>query len=257
MATLYKENRSSYRIQFSDGNGNRRSIRLGRVSKKAAETIRSRVEEIISCRLAGIPLSSETAAWLGNLPNEMLAKLSQVGFEVQSRHTAEELWTAFLAQKKDIEETTLDGYDYVKERFFVFFERKTDLKDFSPAKFEEWKAFLQTDYRSPRTRLPLVEATVAGTLTKAKAVFNWAVRVGWLEKSPLGGVGRGSFVNRKKDYHVTPDEYRRLLDACPCQDWRTIIALARMGGLHPCEILKGHRQAARPFQRVQYQVEKV
>ena len=27
------------------------------------------------------------------------------------------------------------------------------------------------------------------------------------------------------------DEYAKLLDACPNQEWRTIIALARVGGL--------------------------
>ena len=34
------------------------------------------------------------------------------------------------------------------------------------------------------------------------------------------------------------DEYYRLLDACPCQDWKTIISLARIGGLRcPSEVL--------------------
>jgi integrase len=33
------------------------------------------------------------------------------------------------------------------------------------------------------------------------------------------------------------DEYQRLLDACPCQEWRVIITLARIGGLRPCEIM--------------------
>ncbi|MCL2625116.1 MAG: site-specific integrase [Planctomycetaceae bacterium] len=34
------------------------------------------------------------------------------------------------------------------------------------------------------------------------------------------------------------EEYRRLLEACPCQDWRAIISLARIGGLRcPSEVI--------------------
>ena len=33
------------------------------------------------------------------------------------------------------------------------------------------------------------------------------------------------------------EEYHKLLDACPDQEWRVIIALARIGGLRPCEIM--------------------
>jgi len=111
----------------------------------------------------------------------------------------------------------------------------------APEDFEEWKEFLRTEYRSPRNGKPLVEATVAGTITKVKAVFNWAVSKKWIAKdqNPLQGVGRGSFVNRKNDRFVTMDEYRRLLDACPCQDWRVVIALVRIGGLRcPSEVLR-------------------
>jgi len=36
---------------------------------------------------------------------------------------------------------------------------------------------------------------------------------------------------------VTMAEYQKLLEACPCQEWRVIITLARIGGLRPCEIM--------------------
>ena len=99
---------------------------------------------------------------------------------------------------------------------------------------------MQTDYRSLRTGKPLLEATVAGAVTKAKAVFNWGIKEKWItkEQNPLAGVGRGSFASRGKFREVTMDEYCRLLKACPCQEWRVIIALARIGGLRPCEILR-------------------
>ena len=95
---------------------------------------------------------------------------------------------------------------------------------------KQWKASL---------RETLAESTTAGTITKAKAMLNWAVESGMIEKSPLEGVGRGSFVNEEKFRYITAEEYCRLLDAAPCQDWKTIISLARVGGLRaPSEILR-------------------
>ena len=55
-------------------------------------------------------------------------------------------------------------------------------------------------------------------------------------ESPLDGVGAGSYRNADKDRFITQEEYHKLLEACPCQEWRVIITLARIGGLHPCEI---------------------
>ena len=94
----------------------------------------------------------------------------------------------------------------------------------------DWKEFLLDGGR-------LATATVAGTIEKTKAVFNWAKDQKWITESPLKGVGAGSYRNEDNDRFVTQEEYYLLLDACQCQEWRTIIALARMGGLRPCEIM--------------------
>jgi integrase len=70
-----------------------------------------------------------------------------------------------------------------------------------------------------------------------QAVLNWAVAQDWLVKSPARKVPTGSFKNKKSKRKITMDEYRKLLDACPNQEWRSIMALARIGGLRcPSEL---------------------
>jgi integrase len=54
--------------------------------------------------------------------------------------------------------------------------------------------------------------------------------------SPLDGVGAGSYRNEDNDRFMTRGQYRQLMDACPDQEWRVILTLARIGGLHPNEI---------------------
>ena len=46
-------------------------------------------------------------------------------------------------------------------------------------------------------------------------------------------------VSKDKEHFVSMPDYRRLLDACPDQEWRTLLALCRIGGLrNPSETLK-------------------
>jgi integrase len=71
-----------------------------------------------------------------------------------------------------------------------------------------------------------------------RTVFGWAVEHDWLPKSPMRKIPNGSFVNRDKDRFITMEEYAKLLEACPHQEWRSLLALARIGGLRcPSELI--------------------
>jgi len=125
MASLFKENGSGYRIMFSDGDGKRKSIRLGKMPKKAAMTAMSHIEAIISCRLAGqSSFPPETSAWIGNLPDDTLTKLAKAGLVSFQRHTLGELWKSYRKQKKGVKKSTLDVYDYTEHRLFAYFDRE-------------------------------------------------------------------------------------------------------------------------------------
>jgi integrase len=70
-------------------------------------------------------------------------------------------------------------------------------------------------------------------------VFEWAFDHDWLPKNPGKKIPNGSFVNRENDRIITMEEYAKLLEACPNQEWRTIVALARIGGLRcPSELMQ-------------------
>ena len=150
-------------------------------------------------------------------------------------HTLKELWDTFLDHKEKqmsagkLKESTYNLYDSVRERFFLFFKEGELLNDLDKDRLQRWKDHLLDE---------VAEATVACYIKEAKACFNWAKNQKWIDKSPLDGVGRGSFINKKNKRTIPMEAYRRLLDACPCQDWRVIIALARIGGLRcPNEVL--------------------
>ncbi len=241
MATLSRKD-GGWLIQFFDKNKRRRPISLGKkYSEKTAHQLKEVVEKVIFSRDNGVIPDKKTLAWIQEAAPEIRDKLAAVGLiDKPESHTAEELWEKFLRTKTDIKDSTMETYERSQDRFFAYFKGGEQIADLTMTRMQQWKEFLKTEIPQARSKvLGFEESTVAGTLTKAKAVFNWAVRSGWLAKRPLEGVGRGSFVNRDKDYFVTMDEYARLLDACPCADWRAILALARIGGLRcPSEVLR-------------------
>jgi len=233
MATLTRKKSGCWEIQFLDLHKRRRSISLGkRFTEDTANELLKTVERLIHFRDNSLPVDKRTLFWLETTTPEIRNKLAAVGLvTVAKQHTCQELWDTFLAEKiTEVKTSTMKTYTDAKQRFFEVFDPNEQIADLTKQRMQEWKNKLRQE---------MAEATSAGTLAKVKAAFNWAVRNEWLEKSPLVGVGRGSFRNRAKDRYITMEEYEQLLDTSPCQDWRVIIALARIGGLRcPSEVLR-------------------
>ena len=219
-------------FQYYEGK-DRQTITLPRrFTKKTAEELMQVVERLRYFRdNPGLTIDKRTLTWIETAPDIIREKLAAKGLiEEQQKHTCQELWDTYLAEKTGIKQTTSDIYDRAQECFFTFFDKDKQISHLKSSDILEWKRHLQND---------LAEATVAAMFAKTKAVFNWAVVKGWLETSPLQGIGGGSYDNEDNDRFIEVEEYHKLLEACPCQEWRVIITLARIGGLRcPSEVLR-------------------
>lgn len=80
-------------------------------------------------------------------------------------------------------------------------------------------------------------ATKAADIKVLRAVWNWAREAELLTNAPFSKVKRGDFVNSERLFYVDGDTSRRVLDACPSQEWRALFALYRFGGLRAAEAL--------------------
>lgn len=67
------------RITFSDEQGDRKSIRLGKVSQSTAQIVRGFIEDIAESRRHGISPDPSTRRWLKKLDGRMRSKLARVG----------------------------------------------------------------------------------------------------------------------------------------------------------------------------------
>jgi integrase len=234
MATLRERKNGTWEIQFWNEYRQRKTITLsGRKFKRpTAERLRDVVKVLVDKKINDDPTKHKpTQEWIENAVPDIREKLSRFDLwqGVSTRHTAKELWDTFLDQYGFQTESTQETFRNARDRFFPFFKPTDLIVKLTRERVEEWKqSLLASGY---------AKATVAGTIRKTKTVFNWAKKQKWITDSPLAGFAEGSYRNPAKDRVVTMEEYHKLLAACPDQEWRVIIALARIGGLRPCEIM--------------------
>jgi integrase len=218
-------------LQWYEGKQRRTLSLSGRkYRKKTAEHVKAVIETLIYYRDNGIVVpEASLKRKLESASVEIQEKLAKVGLiAVTKLKICQELWDTFLKHKTDVKPTTTQGYQNCRTHFFEAFKPSETVDKITSDRLVEWKKAMRTQ---------LTEASVATYLKNVRTVLNWAVKQEWLTKNPMSGIPIGSFRNHDNDQIISMAEYVKLLDACPNQEWRTIIALVRIGGLRcPSEL---------------------
>jgi len=238
MASIHKERRGDkirYRVQFYDKDNRRRSIRLGNVNKKSADSIRAKVEDLLSASIAGCRPSSETTQWLtSQVGEDMAAKLRRAGFgefvpERRSAKLGEFLDQYIEGRKADAANSTVTNFGQLKRILLESFAKDCDLRSISPGDADDWRQSLVERYSI---------ATVSKLVKRAKQVFRAAERKGLLDSNPFADLVGGSEHNESRMRFVDRETIEKVIAACPDAEWRAIVSLARFGGLRvPSELV--------------------
>ena len=235
MASISTDGKTGNRtIQFVGRDRKRRSIRLGGVTKKQAESIRSRVESLHAASIAGLAWDADLSAWVSSIGDELAAKLSAVGL-IPSRtsRTLATFLDAYLNGRRSDGATargTLDNIEQVRNDLVTHFGADLDLRALTREKAEGFKLFYQTT-------CGLATTTVARRLGAVRTIFESGVRSEVLPANPFSRVS-GQYIPRKERSRYVPvDDILKVLDVTP-PVWRTIVALSRFAGLRcPSEVL--------------------
>ena len=78
MASISTDKNGNRKIQFGNGNGERKSIYLGTVRMKTARDLKVRVEALNSAKGSRSSLDNETAEWVANIEDDLAGKLADV-----------------------------------------------------------------------------------------------------------------------------------------------------------------------------------
>lgn len=233
MASLSNERNGTKRIQWTDANGKRPAIRLGKIPKKAAESFKLQLERLIAAQRTGTPLDAQTAQWLSDLPEATYAKLAENGL-AEPRATRIEYSLGMLIEKclstKSIKRSTEIRYTQCRDLLCSYFDADRKIENITKMDGDQWRAWLVSKGYSL--------AKVSKEVQIARMFFRQALKWKLIEENPFEEVRTGSQVSPERKPYITVETTLKLIRACPNDDWRCIIALARFGGLRcPSEVL--------------------
>lgn len=231
MASVSRCKNGTRIIQFVGSDKKRRSIRLGKVTQRVAESIKIRVENLVSSQIAGHAFDDETARWVASLDQVMVGKLASVGLiPKQEVATLAAFIDSYISWRHDTKPRTIELYQQTRRNLIECFGAEKSIRTITPGDADEFRLFLLGK--------GLAENTVRRRCGRAKQFFTAAVRRRLITSNPFADLKSAVGANHSKFYFVTHDDAKKVLDACPDSQWRVLFALCRYGGLRcPSEVL--------------------
>ena len=244
MASVANDKGGFRRILFFDGNGGRKTIHLGKVPKSAAETVRVHVAHLATSLRTRCAVPPETAAWVGNLDDIMRGKLAHVRLcdppKPRESMTLGAFLTEYIDGRKDAKASTHLVYGHTQRCLLEYFRADRKMETITATDAEAWRAWLATEQKQldDTVRKALAPNTVRRRTGIARQYFRAAIKRGLIKDNPFAGLAATVGANPSRFRFVTTAEIEAVIAKAPDCEWRTLIALARYGGVRiPSEAL--------------------
>src|SRR2546426_8832799 len=139
MATIGTDANGHRRILFVARDGSRRTVRLGKTTRRQAEAVKVKVEQLIAASVLGHPPDEETSKWLAERDDVIHARLAAVGL-VKSRRdinvSLDQMLVEFLAALT-IKSGTRTTYEQTRASLIEYFGATMPLRDIGPLQAEK------------------------------------------------------------------------------------------------------------------------
>jgi integrase len=225
MASLNKKPNSSRQVQFVDSAGKRRTVHLGQMPAKQAESVLVRIETLVSAKGGNTSPDAVTTAWVNGLSNALHERLVRVGLvaaKTERNVTLSALFERYfatLAVKPSTEKNYKSARAYLEDHF----GHDRVISTITPTDAEGFKKAMRNS--------GLAQATFAKFIKVARQAFRRAVKWKLIDDSPFAEVSAGSQTNTARLRFVPREHIAKVIDECPSNEWRLLIALSRFGGL--------------------------
>ncbi len=216
-------------VQFFAPDGERRTVRLGKLSKEAAAECARAIDALVDAKSAGQQAPRKALEWVKDLSNDLADRLAKFEVIPPRRKAAvvglQQFLDEYIGKRTDVKGGTATFYGHTSRCLVEFFGADRPLEEITPGDVDEWRLWL-ADHEK------LADNTVRRRCGMAKQFFRAAVRKRLISENPFEGM-KGCLVkeNRDRDYFITIQEAAAVLNACPNWQWRLLFALSRFGGL--------------------------
>lgn len=237
MASLSSTKTGVRKIQYSDRDGKRQTLRLGKMTKDAAKGFRSMVEHLISAHHTGSAIPGDVAKWLDNSVSDLLhsrlvkLKLCPPRQAQQQQVTLGKALADWAASRPDLGSKSQTNMKHVKDRLLAHLDANLPVASVTTTQFRGWIAQLRKD--------GYATATISNSVKHAKSFCSFVRKQGWRTDHPLEDVKAGKESNPAKARFVPLADVAKLMDVLPDHEWRLLVGLSRYAGLRvPGEALR-------------------
>ena len=235
MASLSKRKSGEYVVKYYDNNGPQ-TLYIGRAQKRSAEEIHRHAERLIEAKRANVAMPPETAAWAGGVDERLRKKLERLGLvrpgTGSRRMLLSDFTAAYVEEKKhEYAYHTIRNLRQASHKLNAYFGTAREIGSITAEEVRGFRTYLTTAGK-------LSPNSVSTHCRRAKEMFAAAVERGHATVNPFAKMkDMQETRNEARQRFMTPEQAARVLDVCPCVEWKAIFCLARFGGMRPVEIL--------------------
>lgn len=227
MASIGQETNGRRRILFVAANGQRKTVRLGKVSQRDAEQVCRHIEALVASTIHGQAMPRETAVWLKGVGDKLHDRLARVGLAEPRAEAGSDKLIGFvdryIESRTDAKPRTIISLRQTRRELLAHFGKDRTLASITAGDADAFRLALLAR--------KLADNTVRRFCGRARQFFRAAMRLEMIERDPFAGIKCAVGANPSRLYFVTREEAGKVLDACPNAEWRLIFALSRYGGL--------------------------
>ncbi|MAE61003.1 MAG: integrase [Planctomycetaceae bacterium] len=231
MASITKQPNGRRMIQFIGPDKKRRSIRLGKVPQRTAESMKLRVEALVASSITGHAIDDETSRWVRGLDDGLSERLAAVGLiQPKASSSIGDFVDSYIASRTDLKPATITVLGPTRRNMIDFFGHDRPLRDITEGDADEFRLHL--------VREGLSDNTARRRCGFAKQFLRAAQRRGLVDRNPFADLSAAVRSNTARLRFVSAEDAEKVIDACPDTEWRLIFALCRFGGLRcPSEVM--------------------
>jgi len=252
MASAHKDSKG-WRVCYIDVNGDRRSIRPGKINKTTAQQIARQVDVLVASKASGGTIELATAKWLGDIGERLYSKLVRAEL-VEPRFSAEpepsitlaeflnEYVKTGITQKGDAASlNTLRNWRFTRNMLLDCFDGSRLVESFTVADGKAFRKWLE------RRKIPVTPRTPTGKMNEtsirqrvgnAKSMFSHAVKEELLPSNPFRNQVSSLRAGEDGKQNIPAEIIDKVIATAPTNEWRLLIALWRYAGLRKMEPLE-------------------
>jgi len=224
MASLASESGGRRRILTVGPDGRRHTIRLGKLTLKAARTALAHVEALQTSKISGAAIRPATGQWLADLPDVIYKRLVRAEL-VGPRPSAITLgdWLErYIESRSDVKRSTRQVYGHTRRNLLACFGETRPLAKITRADAARFVEMLNA--------AGLAQNTIRRRCGIARQFMNAAGKAGLVSENPFDSVPVTVSGNSARQHFITREDFEPVLNAAPSAAWRLAFALCRYGG---------------------------